>query len=128
MIILTGMRSSSQILIYIDVQKALDSGLEFYLSANGVVLSEGDENGFIAPEYFRRVESANRMPLPGWEGPAAEIHHALVEDLYPAEVDSVDQAAAGEETDAQTLAAVSATPPADPEPLGLEERLRNVAL
>jgi 2'-phosphotransferase len=62
------MRKSSQILIFVDVQKALDAGIPFYLSANGVVLTEGDE-GFISPTYFQRVEYAkDSSPVPGWEG------------------------------------------------------------
>lgn len=62
------MRNSSQILIFVDVQKALDAGIKFYLSANGVVLTEGDSNGFLAPELFLRVENPDRTPVPGWEG------------------------------------------------------------
>lgn len=74
------MRNSSQILIYIDVQKALDSGLEFFISTNGVILSEGDERGFILPEYFKRVETSGGKALPGWEGPVGEAREVLVED------------------------------------------------
>lgn len=74
------MRNSSQILIYIDVQKALDSGLQFFVSANGVVLSEGDERGFIPPEYFKRVENSGGKALPGWEGPVGESRNVLAED------------------------------------------------
>ena len=64
-----GMRKSSEILIYIDVQKAIDAGLKFYLSANGVVLSEGDDRGYIKPEFFSRVETVKGVPLPGYDGP-----------------------------------------------------------
>ena len=63
-----GMRNSSQILIFIDLQKALDAGLQFHLSDNGVVLTEGDENGYLSPQFFQRVEYTNRVPIPGWEG------------------------------------------------------------
>jgi len=64
----TGMRNSSQILVFVDVQKALDAGIPFYLSANGVVLTDGEE-GFLSPTYFQRVEFAkHRSPVPGWEG------------------------------------------------------------
>ena len=63
------MRSSSQILIFIDVQKALDGGIKFYLSDNGVVLTAGNEKGFLPPEFFSRVETADRKPLSGWDGP-----------------------------------------------------------
>lgn len=63
-----GMRSSSSILIFVDIQKALAAGIRFYLSDNGVVLTDGDEKGFLSPQFFARVETAKREPLPGWEG------------------------------------------------------------
>jgi len=64
--VISGMRKSSQVLIYINVQKALDAGITFFLSENGVVLTEGDERGFLAPEYFLRVEGRKGVPIPGW--------------------------------------------------------------
>ncbi|KAI1793467.1 KptA family-domain-containing protein [Ganoderma leucocontextum] len=67
--VISGMRSSSQILIFVDVQKALDAGIKFYLSANGVVLTEGNKKGFLPPEFFSRVETTDRKPLAGWDGP-----------------------------------------------------------
>jgi len=71
-----GMRNSSQILIFVDVQKALDAGVLFYLSANGVVLTDGDE-GFLSPTYFQRVEFAKgRSPVPGWEGAGPVVPRA----------------------------------------------------
>ena len=63
------MRNSSQILIFVDIQKALDAGVKFYLSTNGVVLTEGDEQGYLLPRFFSRVETHDRKPLPGWDGP-----------------------------------------------------------
>ncbi|KAF8074672.1 KptA family-domain-containing protein [Lyophyllum atratum] len=66
--VISGMRNSSQILIFIDVQKALDAGIEFHFSDNGVVLTEGNEAGILASEFFQRVEDAKRAALPGWEG------------------------------------------------------------
>jgi 2'-phosphotransferase len=62
------MRAASEILIYIDVDKAISAGVKFFLSANGVVLTEGDSRGFLDPQFFYRVENAKRVPLPGWEG------------------------------------------------------------
>ncbi len=75
---LAGMRSSSQILIYVDVQKALDTGIKFCISANGVVLTEGDERGFLPAQFFSRVETANGAPLPGWDGPRGSLPDAPV--------------------------------------------------
>ena len=53
-----GMRTSSQILIFINLQKALDAGIKFFLSDNGVVLTEGDGEGLLKPEFFEKVENA----------------------------------------------------------------------
>jgi len=56
--IISGMRTSSQVLIFINLQKALDAGIKFFLSDNGVVLTEGDGEGFLRPEFFEKVENA----------------------------------------------------------------------
>jgi 2'-phosphotransferase len=61
------MRRSCQILIFVDVQKALDSGIKFFLSSNGVVLTEGDERGFLSPIFFARVANAEGVPVSGWQ-------------------------------------------------------------
>jgi len=68
--VISGMRNKSQVFIYIDVQKALDAGLKFYLSSNGVVLSEGDEKGFIRPQFFKRVVDAKGALFTDWQAPA----------------------------------------------------------
>ena len=54
--VISGMRSTSSVLIFIDIRKALESGLKFWRSANGVLLSEGNEKGLIPVEFFKRVE------------------------------------------------------------------------
>lgn len=69
--IISGMRNSSQVLIFVDVQKALDAGIKFHFSDNGVVLTEGNDKGLLGPEFFEKVEDAKlRVPLTGWEGVA----------------------------------------------------------
>ncbi|KAF8836951.1 hypothetical protein BDN67DRAFT_910139 [Paxillus ammoniavirescens] len=78
--VMSGMRKSSQILIFVDVQRALDAGINFYLSANGVVLTEGNAAGFLLPELFQRVENADRTPLEGWQRSA---HIAQVAAVPP---------------------------------------------
>ncbi|TFY83652.1 hypothetical protein EWM64_g370 [Hericium alpestre] len=70
--VISGMRASAQILIYIDIQKALDDGILFFLSENGVVLTEGDSRGFLDPKYFSRVESRDGRPIEGWQPSSAE--------------------------------------------------------
>ncbi|KAH8962732.1 hypothetical protein BDL97_05G115600 [Sphagnum fallax] len=49
-----GMRGSADILIYLDVEKALKGGMKLYMSENRVILTEGFD-GSIPPEYFDRV-------------------------------------------------------------------------
>ena len=53
--VISGMRSTCHLAIFIDVEKAMKDGIEFYRSENDVILSPGDENGFIKPKYFKRV-------------------------------------------------------------------------
>nr|XP_022900938.1 tRNA 2'-phosphotransferase 1 [Onthophagus taurus] len=52
---ISGVRGNVEILIYIDLKKALDSGFKFYLSPNKVILSPGDINGIISSEFFFKV-------------------------------------------------------------------------
>jgi len=66
------MRESAQVLIYIDMQKALEAGILFFLSENGVVLTEGDVRGFLSPEYFIRVEDRKGTSIPGWPKPSTQ--------------------------------------------------------
>jgi 2'-phosphotransferase len=81
------MRNSADIFIYIDLQKAMDAGYKFNLSANGVILTAGNEVGFLPPEFFSRVErrvgKSGREPLLGWEGTASSKPSGIV--LQPAQ-------------------------------------------
>ncbi|XP_037959890.1 putative tRNA 2'-phosphotransferase [Teleopsis dalmanni] len=52
--VISGFRNNCEILIYIDTQKAMKNGLEFYRSENNVILCEG-QNGCISTQYFAKV-------------------------------------------------------------------------
>lgn len=52
--VISGARSNSKVLIYIDMQKAMDDGIAFYLSENGVILTEGI-NGVLDTKYISNV-------------------------------------------------------------------------
>ncbi|XP_024539348.1 putative tRNA 2'-phosphotransferase isoform X2 [Selaginella moellendorffii] len=52
--VISGMRSSCQVLIYLDTEKAMADGMKFYVSDNNVVLTEGFE-GCVPCEYFEKV-------------------------------------------------------------------------
>lgn len=52
----SGMRRDAEILVYIDVERTLkDGAMTWWLSSNGVVLTEGDENGVVPLQYFKEV-------------------------------------------------------------------------
>jgi 2'-phosphotransferase len=51
----SGMRNSSDIYIYCDLEASMASGLVFYESSNGVILTAGNRNG-VVPSRFLRVE------------------------------------------------------------------------
>lgn len=55
--IISGMRKNSSVLVYIDIQAALIAGISFFISDNGVILTPGNEQGFLPYEFFKRVES-----------------------------------------------------------------------
>jgi len=58
--VISGMRSSAQVLIYLDVARALEAGIPLFLSSNSVVLSPGvGPRGLIAPEFFAAVIRAS---------------------------------------------------------------------
>ena len=54
--VISGMRKTSTILIFLDLAKALDAGLVFGMSDNGVVLTEGNKDALVPLEFFQRVE------------------------------------------------------------------------
>ena len=54
--VISGMRHSCTVLIYIDLVKALSDGILFFKSDNGVVLTEGvNSEGYLPKMYFSNV-------------------------------------------------------------------------
>ncbi|XP_048586209.1 tRNA 2'-phosphotransferase 1 isoform X2 [Nematostella vectensis] len=53
--VISGMRSSCQLLIYINLKKALNDGYEFFTSTNNVILCPGNVDGLLPPCYFDQV-------------------------------------------------------------------------
>ncbi|CDS02868.1 hypothetical protein LRAMOSA00271 [Lichtheimia ramosa] len=60
--VISGMRKTSEVFIYIDMAKALQDGIPFYRSKNQVILTEG-KNGVLSPEYFCRVTDSQGNSL-----------------------------------------------------------------
>lgn len=64
--VISGMRFTSEVLIYLDAKKALQDGMKLYISDNGVILTEGF-NGIVPPEYFAKIarwKNGKITPLP----------------------------------------------------------------
>jgi 2'-phosphotransferase len=54
--VISGMRNDAEILIYIDIKRSLEDGaVLWWISQNGVVLTEGNENGVLENKYFKKV-------------------------------------------------------------------------
>lgn len=55
----SGVRKNCQVLIFFDVEKLKNSGLQFYKSENDVILSSGDENGLIGVDFISKILDVN---------------------------------------------------------------------
>ncbi|XP_072887516.1 tRNA 2'-phosphotransferase 1 isoform X2 [Hemitrygon akajei] len=53
--VISGMRSSCELAIFVELEKALSDGIPFFLSANHVILTPGNEHGVLPPKYFQKV-------------------------------------------------------------------------
>lgn len=63
-----GYRGSSNVLILIDVIKAMRDGIPFYRSSNGVILTPGDAKGLLSPRYFADVQTKAEQQIFGLYG------------------------------------------------------------
>ncbi|KAJ4775206.1 tRNA 2'-phosphotransferase 1 [Rhynchospora pubera] len=60
--VISGMRRDINILIYLDVKKALEDGMKLYVSDNEVILTEGFD-GVVPVKYFAKIETWPRREL-----------------------------------------------------------------
>ncbi|PPD70685.1 hypothetical protein GOBAR_DD32442 [Gossypium barbadense] len=62
--VISGMRRDVNVLIYLDVRKALEEGMKLYISDNKVILTEGFD-GVVPVKCFEKIESwPDRKPIP----------------------------------------------------------------
>lgn len=60
--VISGMRADAEILIYVDIRKSLeDGGTLWWISENGVVLTEGDGEGLVRTKYWKKVEGRKEV-------------------------------------------------------------------
>jgi len=63
--VISGMRGSCDVLVFINLEAVLADNIPVYLSANGVILCAGDQDGYLKPKYFSRaVHRRNGQELP----------------------------------------------------------------
>ncbi|KAL8409050.1 hypothetical protein RB594_007481 [Gaeumannomyces avenae] len=59
-VVISGMRRDAELLVHVDVEASLrDGALAWWLSDNGVVLTEGDADGLVPARYFSEVVGRN---------------------------------------------------------------------
>ncbi|XP_042441912.1 tRNA 2'-phosphotransferase 1-like [Zingiber officinale] len=54
--VISGMRRDVNVLIHLDVKKALQEGMKLYISDNKVILTEGFD-GYVPAKYFEKIET-----------------------------------------------------------------------
>ncbi|CAI5758456.1 unnamed protein product [Candida verbasci] len=55
----SGIKKQSNVLIFIDINKCLNQGIKFYKSLNNVILTEGDEQGYIKWDNIEKIIQLN---------------------------------------------------------------------
>ncbi|KAF5186360.1 tRNA 2'-phosphotransferase 1-like, partial [Thalictrum thalictroides] len=62
--VISGMRRDVNVLIFLDIRKALEDGMKIYISENKVILTEGFD-GVVPVKYFEKIEAwPKRHPIP----------------------------------------------------------------
>eukprot|EP00123_Amoebidium_parasiticum_P020465 comp5033_c0_seq1/m.1132 comp5033_c0_seq1/g.1132 ORF comp5033_c0_seq1/g.1132 comp5033_c0_seq1/m.1132 type:complete len:288 (-) comp5033_c0_seq1:24-887(-) len=82
--VISGMRKSSELYVYVDVEKAMADGMVFYRSANNVILTEGYD-GFIPAAFFAKVLTAStpQRDLIKEEAPAGKTKQEVKAEPKP---------------------------------------------
>ena len=79
--VISGMRHDCAVYIWVDISRALEHGIRFFESTNGVILCEGDENGYLPPRFFSSViELRGMLAQPNY---AKQPLVRLLERLFP---------------------------------------------
>jgi len=58
--VISGMRKSCDIIIWIDVEKTMKEGIKFFRSSNNVILSPGNDDGIIPANCFKYITNRNK--------------------------------------------------------------------
>mmetsp|Transcript_27098 Transcript_27098/g.45386 ORF Transcript_27098/g.45386 Transcript_27098/m.45386 type:complete len:276 (+) Transcript_27098:363-1190(+) len=64
--VISGMRSSSQVIIHVDVKNAMMAGVKFFRASNGVILTKGvNDDGILPVTFFSCVEDRSSHSTSG---------------------------------------------------------------
>lgn len=59
--VISGMRKSCEVVLYINVAAAMEAGVKFFKSSNDVILTQGlNDSGVLPAEFIERVEERNK--------------------------------------------------------------------
>mmetsp|Transcript_23438 Transcript_23438/g.23184 ORF Transcript_23438/g.23184 Transcript_23438/m.23184 type:complete len:278 (+) Transcript_23438:221-1054(+) len=76
--VISGARSNCTVFIDIDIGRAMQDGVKFFISSNSVVLTSGIK-GFLSPKYFKKIY-IDRVETP-FEWKPLELDYFLVLDF-----------------------------------------------
>mmetsp|Transcript_29169 Transcript_29169/g.71668 ORF Transcript_29169/g.71668 Transcript_29169/m.71668 type:complete len:292 (-) Transcript_29169:455-1330(-) len=68
--VISGMRSSCELMVWVDVRRAITAGVKFFESSNGVILTEGVD-GVLPPAFFAKAVDRSGHPVPLAPPPSA---------------------------------------------------------
>ena len=74
--VVAGVRRGGEVCIFVDVQRAIEDGIPFFITLSKVLVSPGNEEGVIPVKYIAKVVvCSSGMQLFPLSDP--EVHHAL---------------------------------------------------
>lgn len=91
----SGCREDTDTFLHIDIRRAMDAGIKFFLSGNKVLLTPGNENGVLLPEFIRGATDqsgttvicgfGSEQPCPGRVAAVPDLTLAPLSDLTSCE-------------------------------------------
>ena len=66
------MRYNCQIVVFVDVNRAIDDGIEFYETRNGSIVTQG-RDGVLPPEYIQDIYSIKQKAVISYQGEEVPI-------------------------------------------------------
>ena len=77
----TGIRPNCEVLVYLDLKRAIGDKIKFFRDDRGVLWSDGNREGFIPPKYF--THAVHISPTTGQQIYCEDLAGTIFENLSP---------------------------------------------